>query len=349
MKTYYKNIVLYVQYLQNVYNETGLVNLTDHWGDWAHPAHDPETNKHLVGSYGFLHDVYLLVNISRILDQRNDTEFYSNLYEHLAQEFHRVFFNSSTNYYADGSQAAQILALALPKVVPDSVRQSVFNQLVFDIHQKGIHVSTGIVSIAQLFPLLSDNGHHDLALELISSTTYPSFGYMFSNPYENATTLWEEWSIAVPGPGTASRNHIMLGSVGAWFYTHLAGIDISSNLITIRPRMITEQKKYLMSKLHCQLSTLYGVIEVSYTRDASPNSILLHLTIPANTQARVMFEPLFFGAKSKILKENGTVIWSADVDKQNNQRFQIENDPSNDLITVHIGSGDYEFYALWSK
>jgi alpha-L-rhamnosidase len=81
----------------------------------------------------------------------------------------------------------------------------------------------------------TNNGHHDMALELISSTTYPSYGYMFNNPYDNATTLWELWNTPLAGPGMNSRNHIMFGSVGGWFYSYLADIDVSSNTITIRP------------------------------------------------------------------------------------------------------------------
>ncbi len=50
-------------------------------------------------------------------------------------------------------------------------------------------MTTGIVSNAQLYPVLSDNGHHDLTLELVSSITYLSYGYMSNNPYENATTI----------------------------------------------------------------------------------------------------------------------------------------------------------------
>ena len=119
-------------------------------------------------------------------------------------------------------QTAQILALALLNVLPDNVRRSVFEYLVFDITQKGNHVSTGIVGTAQLLPLLSDNGYHDLALELVSSITYPSYGYMFNNPYENVTSLWELCDAPFEGPTMNSRSHIMFGSVGAWFYELLS-------------------------------------------------------------------------------------------------------------------------------
>jgi hypothetical protein len=138
----------------------------------------------------------------------------------------------------------------------------------------------------------------------------------------------------------------MYGSIGAWFYSHLAGIDLSSNMITIRPRMVSESKKHLMSKLDCQLSTLYGIVHVSYTRDEHDtisNSILLRITIPPNTQGRIMFEPLFVGGQCKTLIENNKVIWSSDIDGT----LDIEKDSTTGLMTVHIGSGEYEFQALW--
>jgi alpha-L-rhamnosidase len=247
-------------------------------------------------------------------------------------------------------QAAQIFPLALPGVVPSNVREAVVNQLVTDINQRGIHVTTGIVSTDKLYPVLSDNGHHDLALELISSITYPSFGYMFNNPYENSTTLWELWNTPLTGAGMNSRNHIMFGSVGAWFYSHLAGIDLSSNIITIRPRMASETKKHLMSKLDCQLSTLYGLLHVSYTRDERDtlsNSIRLDVIIPPNARARIMFEPLFVGGQCKTIIESNKLIWSSDVSIRHDQQFYIEKESRTGLMTVHVGSGQYQFQALW--
>jgi alpha-L-rhamnosidase len=347
---YYDYIVAHVKYFHGLYNTTGLANFTNRYADWVPPPPQPMTNRNLIGSFGFLHDVNLLINMSQVLGKKDDTNTYSTLYQKLAEEFNQVYYNTSGNFYADGMQAAQVLALALPGVVPANVRGAVVNQLVTDINQKGNHVTTGIVSTARIYPILSDNGHHDLALELISSITYPSYGYMFNNPYENATTVWELWNTPVAGPEMNSRNQAMFASVGAWFYSHLAGIDLSSTMINIRPRMASETKKHLMSKLDCQLSTLYGLVHVSYTRDERDtvsNSILLRVTIPPNARARVMFEPLFVGGQCKTLIEGNKVIWSSDIGIMNDQGFDIEKDSTTSLMTVHIGSGQYEFQVLW--
>ncbi|CAF0993590.1 unnamed protein product [Rotaria sordida] len=350
LKDYYDHIIAHIKYFHGLYNTTSLANFTVRYADWVPPSPEPMTNRGLIGSFGFLHDINLLIEMSQVLGKKEDTDTYSILYQKLAKEFHQVFYNTSQNFYADGMQAAQILALALPDVVPANVRDAVLNQLVTDINQKGKHVTTGIVSTARIFPILSDNGHHDLALELISSITYPSYGYMFNNPYENATTLWEFWNSPVSEREVSSRNQAMFGSVGAWFYSHLAGIDLSSNMINIRPRMASETKKHLMSKLDCQLSTLYGLVHVSYTRDKCDtvsNSILLRVTIPPNRRARVMFEPLFVGGQCKTLIESNKIIWSSDVGTVNDQGFDIEKDSTTGLMTVYTGSGQYEFQALW--
>jgi alpha-L-rhamnosidase len=350
LENYYDPIRGYMEYLRSQHNMTGLVNFFCKFGDWVPPPPHNMTNRHLITSFGFLHDIYVLINMSQVLGKKNDTDFYSAFYQQLTQEFHRAFFNDTSNFYADGMQAAQVFALALPGVVPPNLRGAVIDHLVTDINQNGNHVTTGIISTAQIYPVLSDNGHHDLALEMISSTTYPSYGFMFNNPYENATTLWELWNTAIAGPGMNSRNHIMFGSVGAWFYSHLAGIDHSSDIIIIRPRMASEPKKHLMSKLDCQLSTLYGIVHVSYTRDQRDtiaNSILLRVTIPPNAQGRVMFEPLFVGGQCATIAENNQIIWSSDDVTTNYEEFYVEKDATTGLMSVYIGSGQYEFQVLW--
>ena len=350
LSTFYSSIRAYVESVHTAYKSTGLAKLFYSYGDWCPPPPQPRTNESLTTSFAFMHDVSLLINMSQILAYSNDTQTYSILYRQLADEFHEVFFNRSSQSYANGMQTPQILALALPNVVPNSTRQTVLECLVNDIRQKGNHVSTGIIGTAQLYPLLSDNGYHDLAVELVTSTSYPSYGYMFHNPYENATTLWELWDAPFEGPDMNSRNHIMFGSVGAWFYSHLAGIELTPDLIVIRPRMLSENKKHLLLKMDCQLSTLYGLVHIAYTRDEHQlpaNTIRLRLNIPPNTQARVIFEPLFPRARCIKLIEGDESIWPMSSDLSP-QRHNIDSDPASGLMIAHISSGQYEYEIHWA-
>jgi hypothetical protein len=41
------------------------------------------------------------------------------------------------------------------------------------------------------------------------------------------------------------------------------------------------------------------------------------------------------------------MIWSSDAFTPNHREFDVQKDPLTDLMTVHIGSGQYEFQAMW--
>ena len=61
----------------------------------------------------------------------------------------------------------------------------------------------------------------------MAQDTYPSYGYMLKGGeggWEPATTLWELWDSDSQGPSMNSRNHIMFGTVSAWFYRKLLGV-----------------------------------------------------------------------------------------------------------------------------
>ncbi len=150
-------------------------------------------NSNFVGAYGFLHNVELFINISVAVNQTVNVEKYKTLYASLATEMHSAFYNAAINGYADGGQACNVLALSLDQVVPAELRPTVLNSLIAAISATGTHLSTGILSTAAIFPLLSSSGRHDLALQLATQTTYPGYGFEFTNPYENATTLWERY------------------------------------------------------------------------------------------------------------------------------------------------------------
>jgi hypothetical protein len=60
-----------------------------------------------------------------------------------------------------------------------------------------------------------------------------------------------------------------------------------------------------------------------------------------------MFEPLFVGGQCATLIEGNGVIWSFDAVTTNHQEFIVEKDLATGLMTVYIGSGQYQFQALW--
>ena len=91
------------------------------------------------------------------------------------------------------------------------------------VYQNCSHMTSGIIGTKYIMELLTSQGNSDLAYDIASQTTYPSWGYMIEN---GATTLWELWQLRA-GPSMNSHNHPMFGSVGSWFYKALAGISLA--------------------------------------------------------------------------------------------------------------------------
>jgi len=78
---------------------------------------------------------------------------------------------------------------------------------------------------------------------------------------EGATTLWERWEKLLSG-GMNSHNHIMLGSIDAWFYKYLAGIrplEAGWKKILLKPCIISSLKYVSAS-----VETVRGVIKVNW-------------------------------------------------------------------------------------
>jgi alpha-L-rhamnosidase len=232
IEKYYTGIQAWISCLIGEYQKTGLANMYYHWGDWV-PVQQIKNNS-LVSSYAFLRDVYTFVNMSQLLNRTDNVQKYSQLYQQLTEEWHRIFYNSSASGYVDGSQSANILSLTLPGVVPESLRTTVLNSVVNSLVTTG-YFTGGIISAAALYPLLSKEGHHDLTLKLALSISYPSYGYMFNNPIQNATTTWEQWD-SLPTGARSSLNHHMFNSIGARFYRYLAGIELNAlSTIIVHP------------------------------------------------------------------------------------------------------------------
>merc|ERR1712176_1678935 len=87
-------------------------------------------------------------------------------------------------------------------------------------------MAVGIIGVKFLYPLLATLGQGDLAVEMMTQPDYPSHHYMFNNPYENATGIWEVLDAPAEGPGMNSRNHHMYSSVSGFIVNHVGGLSM---------------------------------------------------------------------------------------------------------------------------
>jgi alpha-L-rhamnosidase len=151
---------------------------------------------------------------------------------------------------------------------------------------------------------------------------------------EGATTLWERWE-KLEGQGMNSHNHIMLGSVDAWFYLVIAGLAPAEpgwRRIRIKPHILGD-----LTHATATVRTIRGDVHVSWEK--SEASLNLRIGIPANTLADIHI-PL--SDKMGTIKEGETTIWS---DGKAAEAVSGITPVGEEEEYVHLiaGSGFYEF------
>ena len=168
--------------------------------------------------------------------------------------------------------------------MPDDRREAVVRNLVEDITvtHRG-HTSVGLIGMQWQMQVLTDVGHPEVAYQIATQTTRPSWGYMISR---SATTSWERWDTDTQDGGMNGESQkILSGNFEAWCYQTLAGINYDPEQpgfkhIILRPRVVGDLKS--VSAAHrCP----YGEIESRWQRTA--DSFTWRFTVPPNTTATV--------------------------------------------------------------
>jgi hypothetical protein len=157
-------------------------------------------------------------------------------------------------------------------------------------------MGTGFLGTRSLLPALSASGQHDLAVRLLQSRKFPSWGYEID---QGATTIWERWNSYTKDHGfggsqNAAMNsfaHYSFGAVCEWMFSQLAGIDTDGpgyKRILIRPgppSPTSNPDQPPIDWVRAHYDSIQGRIAVYWKR--LPESFELEVTIPANTSATV--------------------------------------------------------------
>lgn len=307
----YDSMKLYVDYITSVSNE-GLVD----WGlgDWV--PYQSIANKTLLISIYYYYDTYLLSKIAKILNKSRDALYYERLSCEVKKKINDTFFDRVNAIYANGCQSELSLPLYFG-IVPTEYRQKVADNLARRVIADNKHLDVGLLGSKALLSALSDNGYADLAFEVATQTTYPSWGYWIMN---GATTLYETWNIKTK---TLSRNHIMFGDISAWFYKALGGINIDEtnpafHSIIIKPHFVKG-----LNFFNAEYNSFNGLITSIWKRTAA-NQIEYTLVIPPNSQAIVNLGRMHF----EVYKDNSILNVILDRDKN----FKLGSGTYNILI-----------------
>jgi len=332
----YDGLKKYVEFLRSRAPDNVL--RYSYYGDWVAVEHTP--GEFVSGAY-YYYDVRIVQKIAQVLGKSADAQAFAQLADQIKEALNRAFFNANTGNYANGTQTANAMALYLD-LAPKDKRGAVAGNLTNDIvYTHNTHVTTGFIGVKFLMPALTKIGRADLAYELATQTTYPSWGYMVAR---GATTLWELWQEKA-GPAMNSHNHAMFGSVGAWFYQALAGIGLDGDAgvgyrqIRIDPQVVED-----LQSVSASVDTVLGRVSSSWTHD--PGVITVDLDVPVGAVAKVVL-PKEEQMTEITVQEGDRLVWEKGHYPGGDPGVNgASQEKEHGDIIFDVGSGHYAFKLL---
>jgi alpha-L-rhamnosidase len=326
----YNGVKKYVEFLRS--RAPGNILSYSYYGDWVSLVKTPGE---FVSACYYYYDVEILSQLAKVLGKTSDAQVYAQLAGQIQDAMNQKFLSGGN--YANGSQTANAMALALglpPPHIAGVVEGNLYNDIVY---YHNTHLTTGFIGVQWLMPALTETGHPDVAYELASQTTYPSWGYMVEN---GATTLWELWQDKM-GPSMNSHDHAMFGSVGEWFYRALAGIGQQPGTAGYRHVLVAPQVVEDLHWVSGTVHTIRGTVSSSWVH--KPGEITLNVAIPDGSDAAVMM-PQEEEWTRVTVREGNHVVW------ENGRYVPGDAGIRGATLTRHgirfeIGSGEYAFIA----
>jgi alpha-L-rhamnosidase len=280
------------------------------YGDWCPPGSiaPKRTPVELTATWYYYHDTLLLSKIAAALNRSKDHEELAALSVEIKNAFNEYFLKEgeyAVNRFGPVDRSPGQTSNALPlylDMVPADKKSQVIDRLLHGVvSDQDYHLDTGILGTRYLLDVLTENGFGDVAYKVATQRTYPGWGYMVE---EGATTLWERWE-KIAGGGMNSHNHIMLGSVDAWFYRVVAGLTCLEpgwKRIRFAPPVFDG-----LESARASVKTVQGKTAILWQRNEE--SLSLDVTIPVGSLG-VVDVPLIW--ENQKIEEGNRILWQVE-------------------------------------
>ena len=288
--------------------------LGPNYGDWLAP--DQGTPRDLVGTAYWAMLAQMMSVMAEKTGRSDEAHRYATLHSAIRKAYRAAYMTGGGDI-AGHTQTGYLLTLSM-HLAPADQEEAIANKLVADIDAHGVHLTTGFLGTPFLLSALDEQGKTDTAYKLLLSDTYPSWGYMIA---KGATTWWERWNGDTGDPSMNSYNHYAFGSVMAWVYRRVAGIDTSEDGPGFHHVLIAPQRSALMTSASAEYDSVYGKISTRWKTDGK--RFALDVTIPANATATITLPD----HQSAELFEDGKPLSSEFAGKG----------------AIEVGSGSYHF------
>ncbi len=206
VKKYYNNMLSYLDYMEN-HSEKGLVVTEERlgWclGDWCSPDNKNLIPNPFVNTYFYIKAIKNVIELSKEIGEPVK-ELEARL-KKVEKAFLDKYYDKKTGTFAKSLESSDAYGFDLGYGNEKTLKAIV------DKYEKLGEFDTGIFGTRLLIKVLCENGHKDLAFQLLASKKENTF---YNMKKHGATTLWENWN------GEASHSHPMFGGVVEYIVKH---------------------------------------------------------------------------------------------------------------------------------
>jgi len=264
---------------------------------------------------------HTLAQMADVLGRNADAAHCRDVEAATVAALNAAFFDAANAVYhgeqpTEYRQSPNAFALWLD-LVPQAQRKAVLDNLLRDVAARGGHLNAGILGTQALFEMLPREGRADVAYEMAAQKTYP--GLLWPMLEYGLTTLPEHWE------GFGTHEHPMFGSVGAFFYKWLAGIQPDAAVPGFKRFSIRPSVDNPLTFVRASYRSIRGPIRSEWRKEGA--GLALNVEIPANTEADV-YVPKMGLAKPRI-SEDG--------------HARTDGEDAGAAVKFHLGSGAYAF------
>lgn len=268
---YYPNLKKYVDYL-HAHSDGLLLN----FGIDDHKQLENLTDGPYLASAFFHYFTGMLSDMADIIGNENDTQTYRQLSQEIKRAFNARYFDREKESYDHGGQTPLAMAL-FAGLVDEKHEEGVLKSLLAAIAKKDGHIDAGVVGTKALINVLMQYGQTEVLYTMADKRTFPGWGYWIDEL--GANTLFQNWD------GSQSRNHIMFGSIGDFFYKGLGGIQIAEETPGFKEFIIRPSFSNDLNWVEAGYNSPFGWIKSHWKKNGQ--KIVMDLEVPANSQAEV--------------------------------------------------------------
>lgn len=284
-----------LRYLEHIDGQAGDGVLATGLGDWI--ALDDSTPRPLVAGWGHARMLDSAAAVARALrrpaHERRMRDRAAEVRSRLAEAFGADLDT--------GSQATA--ALLADAGVLDPVGRSRAVRRILDLLAQGDdQLTVGEIGLPAVLRVLAAAEEHEAIYRFVTQTHGPGYGQMVA---DGATALLEHWT----GMRTRkSSNHFMLGAIGTWFISSVAGLAQAPDGVGWRRAVVSPRPLENVSTAALTFDSPAGPYAVAWHRD--DDQLTLELTVPDGAEARLVPPPGYDGGPRRYGAGRFTVSWS---------------------------------------